>query len=161
MRHSRFASMLLRGSACVLVPVSSLFAATAAEAQDRAAASDATTSTTTDTVDQTGIVVTGTRIRGVAPVGSDLLQLDSKALEKTGQLSTADILAKVPAVLTLGSGNTYAGGASQNADLNAYSFNKSPNLRGFGPQATLSLVNGHRVPYEGANMTTFDGDNLP
>lgn len=108
------------------------------------------------------IVITGTRIRGVAPVGSSLLQLDSAELAKTGQLSTADILNRVPAVLSLGSGNSYSGGSGQGgADLNALSFNKSPNLRGFGPQATLSLVNGHRVPYDGANMNTFDGDNIP
>ncbi|MBO9604131.1 MAG: TonB-dependent receptor [Novosphingobium sp.] len=108
------------------------------------------------------IIVTGTRIRGVAPVGSDITQLDQEALAKTGQLSTADILAKVPSVLTLGSGSSYSGGSNQStSDLNALGFNKSPNLRGFGPQATLSLVNGHRVPYDGANMNTFDGDNIP
>ena len=170
MHHRRLASVLLRGSACVLISTATGFAATAAHAQDQTATSGsvegaptpaATDASATGPADQAEIVVTGTRIRGVAPVGSDLLQLDSAALEKTGQLSTADILAKVPAVLTLGSGNTYSGGSSQNADLNAYSFNKSPNLRGFGPQATLSLVNGHRVPYDGANMNTFDGDNIP
>jgi len=108
------------------------------------------------------IVVTGTRIRGVAPVGSAVLQLDRQDLAKTGQLSTADILNTVPSVLSLGTGNSYSGGSIQGtADLNALAFNKSPNLRGFGPQATLSLVNGHRVPYDGANMNTFDGDNIP
>src|SRR5690606_39323848 len=38
---------------------------------------------------------------------------------------------------------------------------KSPNIRGLGVGATLSLVNGHRVPYEGGNMNSFDGDNYP
>ena len=171
MHHRRLASVLLRGSACVLISTATGFAATAAHAQDQTATSGsvegaptpaATDASATGPADQAEIVVTGTRIRGVAPVGSDLLQLDSAALEKTGQLSTADILAKVPSVLTLGSGSSYSGGSNQStSDLNAMGFNKSPNLRGFGPQATLSLVNGHRVPYDGANMNTFDGDNIP
>lgn len=133
------------------------FGSVIAHAQD---SDEAAAASAEDTASR--IVVTGTRIRGVAPVGSDLIQLDQEALSRTGQLSTADILAKVPAVLTLGTGDSYSGGASQSTnDLNALSFNKSPNLRGFGPQATLSLVNGHRVPYDGANMNTFDGDNIP
>lgn len=158
MRHDRIASKLLRGAALwTLAPAASLLAPAAALAQEEGPDSAASE-------DNTGedILVTGTRIRGVAPVGSDLLQLSAEDLAKTGQLSTADILAKVPAVLTLGSGNSYSGGSSQStSDLNAMGFNKSPNLRGFGPQATLSLVNGHRVPYDGANMNTFDGDNIP
>ena len=153
------ASGLRNGSAFLAIATASmLFVSPAAHAQDEADGSAAANESTP----ADDIIVTGTRIRGVAPVGSDLLQLDQEALSKTGQLSTADILAKVPSVLTMGSGNSYSGGSNQStADLNAMSFNKSPNLRGFGPQATLSLLNGHRVPYDGANMNTFDGDNIP
>ena len=151
--------LLKSASVLAVIPATGLLV-TPAFAQSEPTTANGSVQASTDATG-TDIVVTGTRIRGVAPVGSSVIQLDQKSMEKTGQLSTADILARVPAVLTLGSGNSYAGGSSQNADLNALSFNKSPNLRGFGPQATLSLVNGHRVPYDGANMNTFDGDNLP
>jgi iron complex outermembrane receptor protein len=159
MHHTRIASKLLRGAALwMAVPAASLFAPAVAHAQEESDDSAAVA----EGAASEDILVTGTRIRGVAPVGSAFVQLDQEDMTRTGQLSTADILAKVPSVLTLGSGNAYSGGSNQStADLNALSFNKSPNLRGFGPQATLSLVNGHRVPYDGANMNTFDGDNIP
>jgi len=79
-----------------------------------------------------------------------------------GLSSVADTLNTVPFLLKEGAGNDYSGGGGQSgSSLNGLAFNKSPNLRGFGTQATLSLVDGRRVPYEGANMNAFDGDNLP
>ena len=117
---------------------------------------------TAQEADLSEVVVTGTRIRGVAPVGSTVVQLDQEDLAKQGLISVADTLNTVPFVLKEGAGNDYAGGGGNGpATLNGLAFNKSPNLRGFGPQATLSLVDGHRVPYEGANMNAFDGDNIP
>ena len=108
------------------------------------------------------IIVTGTRIEGVAPVGGGLTQLDNEEIKLTGLSSTADVLNTVPSVLQLGGGNAYAGGTSQqNSTLSSFAYNKSPNMRGFGFGATLSLVNSHRVPYEGANLNAFDGDNFP
>lgn len=108
------------------------------------------------------IIVTGTRILGVAPVGADVVQLSSADIVATGLTSTADVLNTVPSVLQIGGGNAYVGGQSQQGStLSSFNFNKSPNIRGFGFGATLSLVNGHRVPYEGGNMNAFDGDNFP
>ncbi|MBL8550339.1 MAG: TonB-dependent receptor, partial [Hyphomonadaceae bacterium] len=112
--------------------------------------------------DDSGITVTGTRIRGVAPVGSALIQVDREELTRSGQTSTADMLYNVPAVLALGTGELRSGGNNQQtSDLTAYTFNKSANLRGLGAGATLSLLNGHRVPHEGAVMSAFDADNIP
>lgn len=111
---------------------------------------------------QNEILVTGTRITGVAPVGAAVTQLDQADMQATGLTSTADILNTVPSILKLGSGDNYAGGQAQQGNtLTAFTYNKSPNIRGLGVGATLSLMNGHRVPYEGANMNTFDGDNFP
>ncbi|MCW2388083.1 iron complex outermembrane receptor protein [Sphingobium sp. B11D3B] len=108
------------------------------------------------------IIVTGTRIGGEAPVGTALVQLGREEIRATGLSSTADILGTVPSILRLGGGDNYAGGQAQQANtINSFNFNKSPNVRGLGVGATLSLVNGHRVPYEGGNMNSFDGDNYP
>lgn len=139
----------------LLASVSGLACAGPAYAQDDASAASS------DESDQV-IIVTGTRIEGVAPVGSALTQLGQEEIASTGLTSTADVLYTVPSVLQIGGGNAYAGGqAQQGSTLSSFSFNKSPNIRGFGLGATLSLVNGHRVPYEGGNMLAFDGDNLP
>lgn len=108
------------------------------------------------------VVVTGTRIRGVAPVGSEIVQLDQGDIQRSGLSSTANLIEDVPSVLSLGSGNAFSGGAAQSGDtLNSLTYGKSPNIRGFGPQATLSLVNGHRMAYEGSAMNEFDPDNYP
>src|SRR5690606_9035458 len=99
---------------------------------------------------------------GVAPVGAALVQLDQADIRATGLTSTADILNTVPSILKLGGGDNYAGGQAQQGNtLSAFTYGKSPNIRGLGVGATLSLVNGHRVPYEGGNMNSFDGDNYP
>lgn len=108
------------------------------------------------------IIVTGTRIGGQAPVGSALVQVSQADIQATGLTSTADVLNTVPSILRLGAGDNYAGGQAQQGNtLTAFNFGKSPNIRGLGVGATLSLVNGHRVPYEGGNMNSFDGDNFP
>ena len=125
---------------------------------------------TVNTPDQQGddalqlaeITVTGTRIGGAAPVGAALVQLGQAEIAMTGLTSTADILNSVPSILRLGSGDNYAGGQAQQGNtLTSFTYGKSPNIRGLGVGATLSLVNGHRVPYEGGNMNAFDGDNYP
>lgn len=112
--------------------------------------------------DENNVVVTGTRIGGQAPVGAALVQVGQEEIQATGLTSTADVLNTVPSILRLGSGDNYAGGQAQQGNtLTSFNFGKSPNIRGLGVGATLSLVNGHRVPYEGGNMNSFDGDNFP
>ncbi len=51
------------------------------------------------------IIVTGTRIGGVAPVGSVITQIGQDDIAKIGLTSTADILSTIPSVLRIGSGN--------------------------------------------------------
>lgn len=147
------AGLLLCGASAVTAP------AFAQQATGDAAAPQAAPQE--EEVDQ-AIIVTGTRIGGVAPVGASLVQLGQEQMQGTGLTSTADMLNTVPSILRLGAGDNYAGGQAQQGNtLTAFTFGKSPNIRGLGPGATLSLVNSHRVPYEGANMNVFDGDNYP
>jgi iron complex outermembrane receptor protein len=146
----------------VLGGVSALALAVPAKAQDANPGGADEASQGDDRTAPGVIVVTGTRIAGEAPVGAAIVQLDEKDIQATGLTSTADVLNTVPSILKLGGGDNYAGGQAQQANtINSFSFNKSPNIRGLGVGATLSLVNGHRVPYEGGNMNAFDGDNYP
>lgn len=142
-------------AAALLGSASALIFVTPALAQEVSPTSDGLDAGST-------IVVTGTRIAGEAPVGTALVQLGQEDIQKTGLTSTADILNTVPSILKLGGGDNIAGGQAQQSNtINSFNFNKSPNIRGLGFGATLSLVNGHRVPYEGGNMNAFDGDNFP
>lgn len=107
------------------------------------------------------IIVTGTRIKGVDPVGSAVIPVDRAAIENLGVSSTNDALRKLPQVVNFGGSDDQAGGSVvQNSSLNTF-FAKSINLRGLGTASTLSLVNGHRVAPQGPNGQLFDADNIP
>lgn len=106
------------------------------------------------------VSVTGTRIRGLAPVGSALVSLDRAAMTETGLSRTNEVLNTIPSVLSLGNGDNIAAGTQiQNGFSGTYG--NSPNIHGIGPGATLSLVNGHRTFNEGIIGNAFDPNNLP
>jgi len=133
-----------------------LLAATSASAQDEPEAGGAA-------VEKPGseIVVTGTRIKGVAPVGSAVVPIGREDMEKMGVSTTNDALRKLPQIVNFGASDDQSGGTViQNSSLNTF-FAKSINLRGLGTAATLSLVNGHRVAPQGPNGQLYDADNIP
>ena len=91
------------------------------------------------------IVVTGTRIRGgsTAPVQSiDREQARSQGINELGELART-----LPQNYNGGQNPGVIGtsGGSENAASSS-----ALNLRGLGPDATLTLINGHRVAYDAA-----------
>lgn len=104
------------------------------------------------------IIVTGTNIRGVSPVGSQLITLDRADIDRTGLSSVQDVLATLPQM----------SGAGPNADtssvdgvLNNFGFGSSINLRGLGSDKTLTLVNGRRVAPGGTDGGFVDVSLIP
>ena len=104
------------------------------------------------------IVVTGTLISGRAPVGSRIVTLDRKAIDATGAGSVQDTLRVLP--------QNFGGGASEitqtvntGAGLNN-TYGSGVNLRGLGPDATLTLVNGRRLAPAGQGTFT-DVSTIP
>lgn len=89
------------------------------------------------------LVVTGTRIRGAAPVGADLITLDRDAIDETGRATVQDVMATLP--------QNFPGAQTeltQQAALDArrnIAFGSTVDLRGLGADATLSLINGRRL----------------
>lgn len=115
-------------------------------------------------VDSEEIVVTGTLLKGVAPVGAPTIPFTREDMLRTGAQSTADILAKIPQVASLG-GNQFtanAGQSQQGSRINAVG-GRATNLRGLGPAATLVLIDGRRpaTGNNGAGQTFFDIDSIP
>jgi iron complex outermembrane receptor protein len=108
--------------------------------------------------DVSEVVVTGTRIRGVAPVGSTLMTVDQATIQESGLASTNDILNTNPAILDLGIGPHTTGATSIQ---NGFSLVNSPDIHGLGIQATLSLVNGHRAWEQGVVGDVFDPSSIP
>lgn len=98
------------------------------------------------------IVVTGTSIRGVPPVGSNLIGMTRQDIETLGAANTPDLLASVP---QLNSFNT----APSPSLGGVGSF--APGLRGLPANATLPLMNGHRLVAAAANETNPDFPLIP
>ena len=102
-----------------------------------------------DAADQAGITVTGTRIRGTAPVGSAVILIDRGAIERSGYVTTQDILQTLPQNFG-GAPNegTTAISLDPNTGKNTGT-GSSLNLRGLGNASTLVLLNGDRPPLGG------------
>jgi iron complex outermembrane receptor protein len=129
-------------------------------AQATAGPEVASVQTRDDVEELTEVTITGTRIRGVAPVGSSTISMDQATMQQSGLMTTNEVINTIPSVLPLGNGNNIAAGTQiQNGFSGTYG--NSANIRGLGPGATLSLVNGHRVFNEGIIGNAFDPNNLP
>jgi len=117
-------------------------------------AGQANAQATDDASDNTleAVVVTGSSIRGVPPVGSNLIGVSRDDIKTIGATTTPDLLASVP---QLNSFNTSP--RANNAGAGSF----APGLRSLPATATLPLLNGHRVVAGGANETNPDFPFLP
>jgi iron complex outermembrane receptor protein len=96
--------------------------------------------------DEQPIVVTGSRISNVAPVGATVTTLDRDEIENAGQVTLDRMIQELPQVLDIGfSENSRA----QNAGNGNATWSNSINLRGLGPFATLIILDGHRMTTNG------------
>jgi iron complex outermembrane receptor protein len=136
-----FAARLLCGtalSAAVALSASGAYAADAAAVEE--------------------IVVTGTSIRGVAPVGANVIAVGQDDIQNTGAQTVQQVLRSVPAVVGMGSVGQGGFGSADGAGTNA------PTIHGLGASAsnsTLILIDGHRLPLSGINHTLADPNILP
>ena len=104
------------------------------------------------------IIVTGSRIRGIAPVGSNVITIDQAKIAEEPVTSTNDLLRRVPQVVSLGANR--AGGSAQNGAANA-TRGAGINLRGLSTNATLLLYDGRRLPPQGTQGQFTDPSVLP
>src|SRR5690606_36905996 len=110
-------SLLSLACACACAP---------ALAQEVPGTDDAEVETTLENV-----VVTGTRIRGAAPVGAPVLSLDQEQIRSAGATTLTEVLRNVPQVANLGADDSrFNAVQGANGNLTAGS---AINLRGFGP----------------------------
>ena len=148
------------------VSILAIMASGAANAQTEAVKTAPTTSVTDqvktgpDTVAE--IVVTGTQIRGIAPVGAPVISVGQKDIVDSGLTTVSDIIHDIPQVSYVGPGQNSPGGsyAAQNANQNVNKSN-SINIRGIGDQATLVLLDGRRLAPGGSGAALFDPSSIP
>jgi iron complex outermembrane receptor protein len=101
------------------------------------------------------IVVTGTNIRGVAPVGSNLMSVNAQQIEKTDAQTIQQILREVPAVTGIAA--TPQGGNPGNSFY-------APTIHDLGSSSsnsTLVIVDGHRISPGSQQQTLTDPNIIP
>lgn len=97
------------------------------------------------------VVVTGTRIRG-GTSASPVITIGSEDIREQGFADLGEVARSVPQNFGGGQNPGVAGGAASGAAGIAnqnISGGSSLNLRGLGPDATLTLLNGRRMSYDG------------
>jgi outer membrane receptor protein involved in Fe transport len=104
------------------------------------------------------IVVTGTRIRG-APIASPIISIDQRQIRDQGETTLGEVVRNIP--------QSFGGGQNPGIGLNVPALNgvdvgggSSLNLRGLGSDATLTLLNGHRLAYSGSRQS-IDVSTIP
>jgi iron complex outermembrane receptor protein len=102
------------------------------------------------------IIVTGSRLRGTQSP-SPVISISKSDMLAAGQNSLADVVASVP--------QNFGGGQNPGIGLNVPGSNNisgasTINLRGLGGDATLTLLDGHRLSY-GAQRQSIDISAIP
>lgn len=121
------------------------------------------TSGETGTEDGAEIVVTGTNIRGAAPIGNAVLSIASEDMLASGRSTVGDFLRELPSNFAGGVGfsdNTQGGQDSSVAGSNLTG-GQGVNLRGLGALSTLVLVNGRRIAAAGQYGDFVDISTIP
>jgi iron complex outermembrane receptor protein len=97
------------------------------------------------------IVVTGSRIRG-APIAAPVITLSENAIRNAGQASLGEVVRSIPQSFGGGQqpGIGYNVPGTSGVDIGGGS---SINLRGLGSDATLTLLNGHRLAYNSSRQS--------
>jgi len=104
--------------------------------------------------DVEAVTVTGTSIRGVAPIGSNLVSIGREALEKSAAINATELTDTVPAI-------TQSGAAAQGENTFSY---YAPSIHGLGGSAsntTLVIVDGMRMPGGGTQFGQTDPNIIP
>jgi len=128
------------------------------DADERVSVSGSSDPHAPDPATDPGIVVTGSRIRG-APIASPIIVLDHASMDDRGQTTLGDVMRGLP--------QDFGGGQNPGVALSvpaAGGINiagaSTANLRGLGSDATLTLLNGHRLTYN-ATRQGIDLSSIP
>ncbi|HVI31445.1 TonB-dependent receptor domain-containing protein [Phenylobacterium sp.] len=135
-------------SVVALIAAASFFA-TSANAQGRAAAA-----ANDDETNLEEVVVTGTSLKGVAPIGSTVISVGQEEIEKTGAINASQLVNTVPAITTSGS-------APQGENAYSYYSPQIHSLAGSASNSTLVIVDGLRLVGGGTQYSQTDPNIIP
>ena len=112
------------------------------------------------------VTVTGTYIRGTAPLGSPLLEYSREEIEESGAATIEEFARQIPEnfsgadVLTSVIGHATQTPVFDQTGNNIFG-GAAFNLNGIGPGATLTLLDGHRLAPAGAEGAFVDVSMIP
>jgi iron complex outermembrane receptor protein len=106
------------------------------------------------------IIVTGTHIRGTKDSPSPVQVFTRADIDATGMFTVQQFLQTLPQNLGDTSENTIVGIAGSGRIANTVN-GSAPNLRGIGSEATLVLINGHRVAPGNSDGSFVDVSMIP
>jgi iron complex outermembrane recepter protein len=115
---------------------------------------------TRDNNDLDEITVTGTHIRGTKNSPSPVLVFTRDDIDATGANTIQQFLQSLPQNFGGASENTI-GSIAANSQTNNTVNGSAPNLRGLGADATLVLINGHRVAPGNSDGSFVDISMIP
>lgn len=95
--------------------------------------------------DSSEIVVTGSHIRG-APSTSSVTTINRDEAQRSGQTDLGQVIRDLPQNFSGGQNPTITAGGQ--GGFTNVSGSSALNLRGLGPDASLTLINGHRVAFD-------------
>src|SRR4051812_5614753 len=147
-------SRLLRLSIAALTAAAASVSGGAAFAQQQTPPPPAPTGTAQPQGGLETVVVTGTSIRGVAPVGSNLVSVGEVELEKTQATNLSTLVNTIPALSTNGS-------LAQGENLWSFYSPQIHQLGGSSSNTTLVIIDGMRAPGGGAQFNQIDPNILP
>ena len=104
------------------------------------------------------VVVTGTSIKGSAPVGANVITVDRDSIEASGATTVQQLLTSVPSVTGFGNAGQGGFGSADGSGTAA------PTIHSLGASAsnsTLVLVDSHRIPLSGLAHTLADPSTIP
>lgn len=110
--------------------------------------------------DDLEIVVTGTLLKGVPPVGTEAITIHPEEIEAIGAASASQLLSRIPQAGTFNTDQAIRGQTGTAISINR------PTLRNLGnvtasASSTLLLLDGHRLPGMGITQTGPDVDAIP
>lgn len=110
----------------------------------------------------TSVVITGTRIPGVRPVGVPIQTINTSQIEESGYTTTDQLMQSLPDVFRGGAAGATPDAGFQRGANAGFNFTggSGVDLRGLGSGATLVLFNGHRVAPSGSGFFT-DISSIP
>ncbi|MGH8285648.1 MAG: TonB-dependent receptor domain-containing protein [Steroidobacteraceae bacterium] len=104
------------------------------------------------------VIVVGTFIRGIEPVGSEVITLGRRQIDRAGYATVRDVVRALP--------QNFGGGPSEDTSLGdeaSQNIGRGTgfNLRGLGSAATLVLLDGRRIAPSGSKGTFVDVSAIP